>query len=289
MHTGCPMHRVTRIPYAKQLAGGSYKLSEKARQRLKIIDWYQFKSAYFSMSKKRNAELTCRHFGIHRSYFNRWWTRYKCAGVYALEDKSRSVQRKKQTKYDMKLVSLIREIRKENPSWSAKKIRVILSWEKQEQYVPSIATIGRIIKKYHMFYRADIQARKKRRKRAGKTALQKIIQRFGKHISIVNDNGSENMGEAERWLTDENIRQYWCRANKPKDKPLIERFIGTLQTECLDYHCEPLDVQELQDIVDQWIFKYENQRAHEGLDFLTPKQFEATFYTQKHSPVSYLL
>ena len=111
--------------------------------------------------------------------------------MYALEDKSRSVQRKKQTKYDMKLVSLIREIRKENPSWSAKKIRVIL--------------------------------------------------------------------------------------------------IGTLQTECLDYHYEPLDVHELQDIVDQWIFKYENQRPHEGLDFLTPKQFEATFYTQKHSPVSYLL
>ena len=201
-----------------------------------------------------------------------------------------------------------------------------------------------------MFYRADIQARKKRRKRAGKTAerrrkpynlratepnqiiefdmkhihlpgkklyalcgidqytrrpevhissscsslagktaLQKITQRFGKHISIVNDNGSENMGEAERWLSDENIRQYWCRANKPKDKPFIERFIGTLQTECLDYHYEPLDVHELQDIVDQWIFKYENQRPHEGLDFLTPKQFEATFYTQKHSPVSYLL
>lgn len=349
MHTGCPMRRVTRIPYAKQLAAGNYTLSDRGQQRLKIIDWYRLKSAYFSTNKKPNAVLTCRHFGIHRSYFNRWWTRYKKSGVYALEDKSRSPQHKRQAQYGMKLVAVIREIRKDNPSWSAKKIYVILRREMAEQYVPCIATIGRIIKKYHMFYRSDIQARKKRRKRAGKaaerkrkpynlrashpnqiiefdmkhinlpgkklyalcgidqytrrpevhissscsstagkTALQKIKQRFGKNIIIVNDNGSENMGEAEQWLAEQRITQYWCQANKPKDKPFIERFIGTLQTECLDYHYEPLGVQEMQDIIDEWIFKYENQRPHEALGFLTPKEFEATFYDQKHSFVSYL-
>ena len=41
------------------------------------------------------------------------------------------------------------------------------------------------------------------------------------------------------------MRQYWCRPNKPKDKPFIERFIGTLQTECLDYHYEPMDVYSM--------------------------------------------
>ncbi|MGI5173523.1 transposase [Treponema sp. OMZ 840] len=47
------------------------------------------------------------------------------------------------------------------------------------------------------------------------------------------------------------------------------------------------DVYEMQEIIDEWIFKYENQRPHEGLGFLTPTQFEAMFYAQKHSLVSY--
>ncbi len=349
MHTGCPMHTITRIPHQKLLAKGNYTLSDKAKQRLKIIDWYRLKSAYFSTNKKPNAALTCRRFGIHRSYFNRWLARYKRGGVHALEDNSRSPHRKRQVSYTMNIVSLIREIRKDNPSWSAKKIRTILLWEIAPQYVPSIATIGRIIKKYRMFYRADIKMRKKRRKKsskaaerkkkpyklrasrpneiiefdmkhinlpgkklyalcgidqytrrpvvhissgcssaAGKTALRKIKERFGDNISIINDNGSENMGTAEKWLKSENITQYWCRPHRPKDKPFIERFIGTLQTECLDYHYEPLNVHEMQDIIDEWIFKYENQRPHEGLDFLTPKEFETIFYAQKHSHVSYL-
>lgn len=348
MHTGCPMHRVTRIPYQKQLAAGNYRLSKEAQQRLKIMDWYRLKSAYFSTNKRPNAVLTCRHFGIHRSYFNRWWARYHKGGVYALEAKSRRPKRKRQAAYDMQLVNLIREIRKDNPSWSAKKIYVILTWEREGSCIPSVATIGRIIKKYDMFYRTDIQARTKRRKAAGKaaerkkkpynlrasrpneiiefdmkqinlpgnklyalcgidqytrrpvvhvssscssaagkTALQKIRQRFTKDIIIINDNGSENMGKAEQWLKEEKMTQYWCRPNKPKDKPFIERFIGTLQTECLDYHYEPMDVHEMQEIIDEWIFKYENQRPHEGLGFLTPKQFEAMFYAPKHSLVSY--
>ncbi|MEL5720119.1 MAG: integrase core domain-containing protein, partial [Treponemataceae bacterium] len=208
----------------------------------------------------------------------------------------------------------------------------------------SIATIGRIIKKYNMFYRADIKTRRNRskavgkaleRKRkpynlratkpneiiefdmkhiplpgcklyalcgidqytrravvhitttcssvSGKNALNKITQRFGKQIIIVNDNGSENMDKAEQWLSCESITQYWCRPHKPKDKPFIERFIGTLQTECLDYNYEPMSAAEMQMIVDQWLEKYENRRPHEGLGFLTPRQFTDKFYAAKHS------
>ena len=247
----------------------------------------------------------------------------------------------------MKIVSLVREIRKYAPTWSAKKIRRILTWDIPEKDVPSIATVGRIIKKYKMFYRADIIARHKRQKTAGKAAkrkrkpynlratkpdeiiefdmkhinlpggklyalcgidqftrrsvvhiatscsslcgkkaLQKIKEKFGSSIIIVNDNGSENMDKAEEWLASEKITQYWCRPHQPKDKPFIERFIGTMQRECLDYHYEPMNAAEMQEMIDEWIFKYENQRPHEGLGFLTPKQFENNFYLSNHSLVS---
>jgi hypothetical protein len=64
--------------------------------------------------------------------------------------------------------------------------------------------------------------------------LAKAIERFGKGISIVNDNGSENMGEAEALLSETGVKQYWTRPNSPKEKPFVERLIGTLQRELLD-------------------------------------------------------
>ena len=349
MHTGCPTHIITRIPHQRKLAAGVERLSAEAKQRLRIIDWYRLESGKFSADGKPNASLTCRHFGIHRSYLSRWLARYREGGTRALESKSRRAKRKRQPRYGMGLVSKIREIRKDNPSWSAKKIRVILTWEMAEEEVPSAATIGRIIKKHNMFYRADIKTRRKRRKKSakvaerlrkpynlratkpneiiefdmkhinlpgkklyalcgidqytrrpvvhvstscssksGKAALQKIRERFGNAIIIINDNGSENKGEAEEWLASDDVKitQYWCRPHRPKDKPFIERFIGTLQTECLDYHYEPMGAAEMQEIIDEWIFKYENQRPHEGLGFLTPKQFENMFCLSKHSLVS---
>lgn len=111
---------------------------------------------------------------------------------------------------------------------SAKKIYVILSLEMAGQYVSSIATIGRGIKKYNMFYRWDIQAHKKPRKTAGKAAEKTALQK---------------------------ITQYWCLPSKPKDKSFIERFIGILQIECPDYYYEPPDVHDLLDILDERIFK----------------------------------
>ncbi|GMO56119.1 MAG: hypothetical protein Ta2A_01150 [Treponemataceae bacterium] len=62
--------------------------------------------------------------------------------------------------------------------------------------------------------------------------MKKIVERFGDKIKIVNDNGSENMKDAEAYLASLNITQYWTRPHTPKDKPFIERFIGTFQREC---------------------------------------------------------
>ena len=352
MHTGCPTHIITRIPRQRELAKGTGSLSKEARQRLRIIDWHRLESRKFSADGKPNASLTCRHFGIHRSYLSRWQARYKKGGARALENRSRSPKNKRQPGYGTGLVAKIREIRRDNPSWSAKKIRVVLTCEMGEDEVPSRATIGRIIKKFNMFYRADIKAHRKRSRKAektnarkrkpyglratrpneiiefewmrsirkhinlpgrrlyalcgidqytrrpvvhvstsckaksAKTALMKIRERFGSGIVIVNDNGSENKREAEEWLSAENITQYWCRPHRPKDKPFIERFIGTMQRECLDYHNEPMGSAEMQEVIDEWLFKYENQRPHEALGFLTPREFESRFYSSEHSAVS---
>ncbi|GMO64983.1 MAG: hypothetical protein Ta2A_12950 [Treponemataceae bacterium] len=39
--------------------------------------------------------------------------------------------------------------------------------------------------------------------------MKKIVERFGDKIKILNDNGSENMKDAEAYLASLNITQYW--------------------------------------------------------------------------------
>jgi transposase InsO family protein len=112
--------------------------------------------------------------------------------------------------------------------------------------------------------------------RNAKAALEKAVARFGKNITVVNDNGSENMKDAQAYRTSQNITQYWTRPKSPKEKPFVERLIGTLQRECLDYHYQPMNVGELREIVDAWPDKYHFYRPHESLNFLTPAEFSAT-------------
>jgi hypothetical protein len=55
--------------------------------------------------------------------------------------------------------------------------------------------------------------------------LKKVIERYGKGIIVLNNNGSENRGEAEEYLASEHITHYWTYPRSPKEKPFIERFI----------------------------------------------------------------
>jgi hypothetical protein len=74
---GCPAKIITPVPHIRELAKGETKeLSEKAKFRLKVFDWYYHKSALYSLSGLADASLTCRHFGIQRSYFYPWKARY---------------------------------------------------------------------------------------------------------------------------------------------------------------------------------------------------------------------
>lgn len=336
MKTGCPMIMITRIPKQRQLQRICTDLSKEAKERLKIIDWYRLESKKYSSTGKPDVKLTCRHFGIYRSYFYYWYKRFKPYYLHSLDNKTTRPKKIKKAEYDYKLVSTIREIRKENPDYDCIKIRAILLREDKGFKVPSAATIGRIIKKYNMFYRFDtkIKSHKKASKSSKKAlrerlkyhlksdkpntiiefdmkhinlmnkkvyamcgidictkrvivhicsspsshnaivALNKIVNKFGNKITIVNDNGSENMGEAEEWLKENNIKQLWARVKVPKDKPHIERFIGTMQREFLDYHYEPYNCVELQKDINKWINKYETYRPHKSLNLLTPVEYE---------------
>jgi putative transposase len=334
---GCPTKIVTPIPHMRYLADRSQgELSKKAKFRLEVLDWYRLKSGQYSRSGKPDASLTCRHFGIHRSYFYRWLKRFDNRRLDSLENKTTRPKKKREVDYSRALVEQVRELRKANPTYSGKKLRPILLRTMEE--VPSVATLGRLITREGLFFRAEVKRREKKWKSAAKahqrlrkpyhlkaggarkiiefdmkhiyllgrkqyafcaidvftreavihisksstshsakTALEKAVGRFGKDISVVCDNGSENMKEAERYLATQHIPQYWARPVAPKEKPYVERLIGTLQRECLDYHYAPMNVTEMTEVVEAWLDKYHHYRPHEGLGFLTPAEYCATF------------
>ena len=335
---GCPIVSVTRIPHGREIASVAVKkLSKEALFRLKVFDFYFHNSPRFSRDGKPNASITCRRFGIHRSYFYRWKKRYNRYKLESLENRKTTPKKRRVPSYSWTTIKAVREIREANPSWSAKKIRPILLRNQalgENERVPSVATIGRLIRRENLFFRSDIARRKKNSRRTkalaarkrkpydlkaitprqivefdmkhiylmgrkqyafcaidpftkeavvhvattpssinAKTALEKTVNRFGKDICVVNDNGSENMASAQSYLLEQNIEQFWTRPQSPKDKPFVERFIGTLQKECLDYHYVQMNLDELSGIIDDWIDNYHFERPHESLAFMTPAEY----------------
>ena len=130
----------------------SINLSREAKHRLKVIEFYL---------NRHSVSLTCRHFGICRSYFYKWYKRFNPHNLSSLESLSRKPHRVRPATYDVSFVSLIRKLRTDYPSYSAKKLAVIVLRDYGISY--SAATIGRVIKRFMLYFSQVIHLRNHRR------------------------------------------------------------------------------------------------------------------------------
>lgn len=314
------------------------KLSAEAKFRLRFIDCYRKGNQGHN---KRTVTEVCQLFSIGRSLFYKWYNRFDPSNLITLENQSSRPHRIRQVSYDASLVSLVRSYRQNQDyaTYSSKKLATIFKrdYPDQPELHYSSATIGRVIKKYQLFFREIIQIAKqrsqkaiavwKKRKPAGlhgllaiaprrliefdmkhiyvngrkyyafcaidvyskeivihiantsssrqaRIALEKTVAIFGKDITILNDNGSENHGEAYSYLRDLDITQYFARPRQPKDKPFVERLIGSYQRECLDqYRNDVTSLNDLDYYTTRWINNYHYFRPHDSLNNQTPEQF----------------
>ena len=92
-------------------------------------------------------------------------------------------------------------------------------------------------------------------------------------VSVLNDNGSENLGAFAELLKEQQITQYFARARTPKDKPHVERFIGSLERECLQWGGVAFDKRDQQDTINVWLKKYHSYRPHQALNYMTPAEY----------------
>lgn len=126
------------LPGAISIARGALlteSLSDKAKCRLKILDWHK--------SHGSNLSLTARHFGIHRRLLREWQKRLAREGPRGLEDKSRRPKRIRRPAVSPDIVAEVVKLRKEEPAWSKHKIKYLLPNHLQT----SVSTIGRILKR----------------------------------------------------------------------------------------------------------------------------------------------
>lgn len=130
----------------------SVSLSREAKHRLKVIEFYL---------ACHNVTLTCRHFGICRSYFYKWYNRYDPRHIASLENRTTRPHRMRQATYDTGFVGLIRKLRTDYPSYSAKKLARIVHRDYGIGY--SAATIGRIIKRFYLYFSRVVHLRNHRR------------------------------------------------------------------------------------------------------------------------------
>ncbi len=164
-------------------------LSKDGLRRLLWLDWY--------FTHGKNAELTCRHFGIAKSLFYRWKNRFNPRNLQSLEfdTKTRKPHRVRETTMPYLIQKRIYEIRRQDPEKSKYEIQAQL---KDEGITVGQSAIQHVINKYFDLKNAQ-HIKRVRRHRVFKIArvkaaielreksLGSLVQIDTKYFSILGD------------------------------------------------------------------------------------------------------
>jgi hypothetical protein len=138
-------------------------LSAEAKLRLKVFGYYR-QSGRFSGTGLPDVSLTCRRFGISRPEFYCRKKRFGKSNLRPLENRPAVPLKHNRPEYSREPVREVRDIRGNDHACPARKIRQILRRDKPYLNIPSRATIGRLISRENLFFRADAERRRKRPK-----------------------------------------------------------------------------------------------------------------------------
>lgn len=154
-------------------------LSKAARHRL---EWF----LYYEAGGRRNAALTCRHFGIGRSLFYKWLQRFDESDLQLLEDVSRSPQKRRQRSASPVKDARIIALRKRSPAYGKEKLRVL--YERLHGETITSWYIQRVIETYRLQRRKKGRRPYKKRGKAKKKItdlLKEPVTGFLLHLDSI--------------------------------------------------------------------------------------------------------
>ncbi len=125
------------------------KLSEKAKHKLRVLDWLKYHNG--------NTSLTARHFGLNRETIRIWRDSFNKEGVVSLNDRSHRPKNYRKPTTSWEIVYEVVKLRKQYPAWSKYKIKSLL--DRKEVRI-SASTVGRILKRKGLIDRKISRKRK---------------------------------------------------------------------------------------------------------------------------------
>lgn len=142
-----------------RLAERTGHLTERAKYKLKILDWHR--------ARGESISLTARHFGLTRKTLRSWLKQLKDFGPAGLNEKSRAPKHKRGVSTSSDIIYQTVKVRREYPAWSKYKIQKIL--ERDYRLKTSVSNVGRILKRRGLI---DKKKSAKRRKAALRPKLR---------------------------------------------------------------------------------------------------------------------
>lgn len=99
------------------------------------------------------------------------------------------------------------------------------------------------------------------------------MNRIPKDLELRSDNGCHYGAKVFRdELRRLGINHTRTMVNTPKGNAIIERFFRSLKEECVWQH-QFKNFDEAKKFVDEWVVKYNQERPHQSLGYLTPAEF----------------
>jgi len=113
--------------------------------------------------------------------------------------------------------------------------------------------------------------------------LDFLFEVKGKPESIKTDNGSEFTSKVMmKWTAARDIRHRFINPGRPSENGIVESFNGKFRDECLNEHIFD-DLEEVQNVLEDYKFHYNFERPHFSLDGKTPMEYKKK-YQEKLKP-----
>ena len=105
--------------------------------------------------------------------------------------------------------------------------------------------------------------------------LDRLVAWRGFPQQLRMDNGPEFISvKMAEWAEEHGVHLEFIEKGKPTQNSYVERFNGTYRTEILDYYIFQ-SLNEVREITDNWLEQYNEERPHESLGNLTPREYAA--------------
>jgi len=108
----------------------------------------------------------------------------------------------------------------------------------------------------------------------GQKFIEEMLSFYPFRIRHINsDNGGEFLAECHTFLEERKIKHFFSRPRTPKDNPMVENTIKADEYEFWAWGNLADTAEELNKRASYWMWKFNNYRPHQALNYLTPMAY----------------